>query len=108
MFDKSIYLILAMLGMTNTIYGLASPFLPTLLDDAGIDETWTGLIFTVYAIASMITSLIVGKIIDRAGHRCMITAGSVLMAASIFCFGLVYRLNDKLTIVLLFLILRCS
>ena len=108
MCDKSILLILAILVTSNTFYGLAAPFLPTLLEDLDIAETLTGLIFSAYAIASMIMSLFVGKIIDRAGHRCIITLGALLMSTSIFCFGLVHRLSDKLAIVLLFLLLRCG
>ena len=106
MFDKSIFLILAMLGITNTIYGLASPFLPTLLNEAGIEETWTGLIFSMYAVASITTSLFVGKLINRIGHRIMITAGATLMALSIIGFGAVHHVTDKLMIVLLFNLLR--
>jgi hypothetical protein len=51
MYDKSIVMLMAMLFMTNTIYGLASPFLPILLVDAGVDSTWIGLIFAMYAVA---------------------------------------------------------
>jgi hypothetical protein len=51
MFDKSIFMLMATLFMTNTIYGLASPFLPTRLEEAGVNPAWTGLIFAMYAIA---------------------------------------------------------
>lgn len=36
----------------------------------------------------------------------MITVGALLMSASIFCFGTVYHLSDKRTIVLVLLLLR--
>lgn len=106
MYDKSIFLIMAMLFTTNTIYGLASPFLPTLLDEAGVDATWTGLIFAVYAVASIITSLAVGKLIARIGHRKLITTGGILMALSIVGFGAAYHVKKKFLLILLFNLLR--
>lgn len=106
MYDRSIYFLIVVLMMTNMIYGLASPFLPTLLDDSGIKETWTGIIFAIYAIAVMIASLFVGKLIDKVGYRNMVSAGVIIMSASICGFGLVYRVTDKTVIIVSFLLLR--
>jgi len=36
MIDKNIAIILITVFMSNTIYGLAAPFLPQLLEDKGI------------------------------------------------------------------------
>ena len=91
MYDSSIYLLVALTGMTNLIYGLAAPFLPTMLNDRGVAETWTGLIFAIYAVSSMVTSLFVGKTIGNNRHRKMITCGTILMGISIAGFGLVYK-----------------
>ena len=97
---------MTMLFMTNTIYGLASPFLPTLLDEFGVDATWTGLIFAMYAVASIITSLFVGKLIESIGHRRLIATGGILMALSIVGFGAAYHVKKKWLLILLFNLLR--
>lgn len=106
MYDKSIYFLTLVLMTTNMIYGLAAPFLPTLFDDLGIEETWTGIIFSVYAVAVMIASLFTGKLLDRVGYRTMIFSGLIMMSASICCFGLVYLATDKEVVIFCFVILR--
>ena len=93
--DKSTLLLLVLLGISNTEYSLPSPFLPDQLKEKGV-ESWTGLIFSVYAITSVITSLFVGKLLNKIRHRKMITAGSSLLAFSIIGFGAVYYADDKI------------
>ena len=87
MLDKSILIILAVLLLSNTIYGLASPFLPRLFVERGIAESWTGFIFACYAIAYSVMAPIVGMIIDKASYKLIMTCGIILMATSIASFG---------------------
>ena len=105
-FDKSINTILLTLMLSNVIYGLASPFLPNLLEQAGIASTWTGIIFAVYAVALTIVSLIVGQFLDRLGHTKVMTAGCILMAISCGSFGLVKYVDGKRAIIASAIILR--
>ena len=98
MIDRSIVLILTVLLLSNTIYGLASPFLPRLLEERGISESWTGLIFATYAVAYMFSSPVIGLLVDRTGHSLLMTTGIVLMAGSIASFGTAINMdsNEKL------------
>ena len=89
MIDRSIGLLLLVIFVSNTIYGLASPFLPTVLEEKEIDSVWTGIIFAAYAVASIFASLAAGKLLDKIGHNKILCAGCALMAGSIACFGLI-------------------
>jgi len=93
MFDSSIVLVLVSQFFCATMYGLASPFLPTVFEEKDIATIWTGFIFAVYAIAMMGSSLVVGKILDKYSHRIIIVLGCLLMAISVACFGLIERLE---------------
>ena len=108
MFDRAVGLLFLLLFISNTIYGLASPFLPTFFDDRGISSTWTGLIFSAYAIAMTIISLLAGKCLDRIGHRKIMLFGALLMSASIVSFGLIERIESNETLIAVSILLRMS
>ena len=103
MWDKSLALILLNSFFTNTIYGLASPFLPALLEEAGVDSVMTGLIFASYAIAVTIVSPIVGMQLSNFEQRKIMSFGCILMAISCASFGRVEYTTDT-TIVVAFAI----
>ena len=105
-FDRSIIVILLTITSSNVIYGLASPFLPNLLEQKGIASTWTGIIFAVYAVALTIVSIVVGQFLDRLGHAKVMTAGCVLMSLSCGSFGLVKYVDGKQAIIACAIILR--
>ena len=93
--DISIVIILTVLFLANSIYGLASPFLPKLLEERGIAESWTGVIFASYAIAYTIMAPIIGGVVDKFGHNRILTAGILLMSASITAFGTTIYLDSN-------------
>ena len=100
MADKAKLIICTILFLSNTIYGLASPFLPTILDDLGIDSLWTGIIFGSYAIAAAIVSPIAGSIIDKCGHAKMLSLGTILMSIACTSFGLAEYLEGNNTAII--------
>ena len=106
MFDRSLYLLVLALFVSNTIYGLASPFLPTVMEDKNISSVWTGVIFAAFAVASTFTSLVVGKILDRIGHNRVIMFGCLLMAVCITAFGFIEDLNQAEYVIILSILLR--
>ena len=83
MVDCSLCIILTMTFLSNTIYGLAAPFLPQLLEEKGINPTWTGLIFAAFAIAFNFSSLIAAKIVDSISHARIMFASTLLMSGSV-------------------------
>ena len=106
MFDKSLLAILLTIFLSNTIYGLASPFLPVVLEEVGVSTTWTGLIFASYAIAGTIVSPIIGAVIDKVGHKKIMATGSILMSAACISFGFVKYIHNNTFIVLCGVLLR--
>ena len=106
MFDKSLLAILLTIFLSNTIYGLASPFLPVVLEDVGVSTTWTGLIFASYAIAGTFVSPIIGAVIDKVGHKKIMATGSILMSVACISFGFVKYIHNNMIIVICGVLLR--
>ena len=102
----SVYILILTLFCTNIIYGLASPFLPAELEAKGISSGLTGLIFAIYAIASVFSALVAGMYVDRIGHRWIIMCGVLLMTGAISGFGLIEDMTDPNYVLALALILR--
>ena len=98
--------LMIILFLTNTIYGLASPFLPTVLQEKGISSTWTGVIFASYAISMAIASPIVGKQLEKTGHSKMLFAGIILMTTACLCFSLVDVFKSEALTIVVSIILR--
>ena len=106
MIDGPIVLILLSLFFSNTIYGLASPFLPKIIEAKEIASVWTGVIFAIFAVASIISSLLVGKILDQVGHNRVIMIGSFIMSTCIACFGLVDGIEQSQYVIIVSIVLR--
>ena len=68
----------------------------------------TGVIFAIYAVASVLAALACGMYLDLVGHRCMLCFAILLMASSIACFGVIESLTDKIAILVLSIALRLS
>ena len=100
MFNTSIVLVLISQFFSATMYGLASPFLPTVFEEKDIPSVWTGVIFSIYAVAMMIISLFVGKILDKVSHKSIITSGCFLMGVSVAGFGFIERFDTTYCIAL--------
>ena len=108
MCDKATSLLLTILLIANSIYGLAAPFLPVELEAKGVSSSMTGVIFAIYAVASVLAALVSGMYLDLVGHRCLLMFGVLLMSASIACFGVIESLTDKTAILVLSVALRFS
>ena len=106
MIDTSLVAIGLTVFLANNIYGIASPFLPVILEEVGISSTWIGLIFASYAIAGTIVSIFIGGVLDKIGHKQVMATGCLLMAAACVAFGLCKYLDDNKIIIICGVILR--
>ncbi|HAN24384.1 MAG: MFS transporter [Microbacterium sp.] len=79
---------LAILSVTAMMAGASapSPFYSVLAVRIGFDAATTTVVFAVYALALLATLLLAGSISDYVGRRPAISAGLVLLAASVFLF----------------------
>mmetsp|Transcript_29578 Transcript_29578/g.39339 ORF Transcript_29578/g.39339 Transcript_29578/m.39339 type:complete len:93 (-) Transcript_29578:1096-1374(-) len=84
MIDIKLLLILVTLLFSNSSYAIIAPFLPLELEEHGIDGATVGLIFGVYSVGRIITSLVVGKISHRLGVKKILSFGIFTMG-SCFC-----------------------
>ena len=104
--DRSLTLLLITIYFTNAIYGLASPFLPQVLEQKNIQSVWTGVIFSAYAIASTISAIVTGKVLNSIGHGPVITFGGFLMAGSIVGFGFLEYFDKPASVISIAIVLR--
>ena len=104
--DRHYLIILVTAFLINTMYGLAAPFLPALLEDAGVASSWTGLIFGIYPISGVFCSLITGKCVDKVGHNKVMSLGAVVMTLSIFSFAAAIEFNKPSIVIAYSLLLR--
>ena len=103
-FTKSVLLLV--LFFANLNYSLAEPFLPLFLESRGVGSTWIGFIFSIFAVASTLTSLLIGKVVDRVGHGKVIISSIFLCAVSVFGFGFINQLESNVNIILIASLLR--
>ena len=104
--DRPSAVIIFTLFLSNSISGLAAPFLPIFLSKRGIEDTWIGLIFASYAIGLTFGSPIVGKIIDKTGHRKIMIYGTLLMSIACSSFGLAKYIENNTLLILVGVFLR--
>ena len=74
--------------LSNCAYALVAPFLPIELEKAGISKAYTGPIFSMYSVAVIICSPIIGKYIKHYGRRNFVQFGLIAMSLSMFGFAL--------------------
>ena len=63
-----------------------SPFYPVLQERIGFSAGTMTIIFAVYAVALLLTLLVAGSLSDHLGRRPVISAGMIILAASMIIF----------------------
>jgi len=61
--DKSIVSMFIITALSNSAYAIIAPFLPFEFEKKGISQSYIGYIFSVYSLAVIITSPLIGKLI---------------------------------------------
>lgn len=80
--------VLAISGAVTLMIGASapSPFYPVLQQEIGFSAATMTAIFAVYAVALLLTLLVTGSLSDHLGRRPVISAGFVVLAASMLAF----------------------
>ena len=55
---------------------------------------WVGLVFSMYSIAVVLVSPIIGKVVSKIGYANLITIGLVLMGISIIPVGFLPEIEN--------------
>ena len=94
-------------GLTsNTSYSVCSPLLPIEFERLGIESSWIGVTFSVYALGMIIVSPIVGKYMDIFSARNIMGLGLAVMGFAFIGFGFIHDMENKMTIILISCTLR--
>lgn len=91
---------------SNSVYALASLFLPNVFMNKNVPGFWVGLVFAMYSIAVVFVSPIIGKIIIRVGFANLIAFGLICMGISIIPVGFLVEIDSDMGTIALSLLLR--
>ena len=87
--------ILSITALANSAYAIIAPFLPFEFKRKEIDQDWIGYIFSIYSVAVIFGSPLVGSMIVVLGRRNIIVFGMFCMGTSFVIFGLISETQSK-------------
>ncbi|CAK57001.1 unnamed protein product (macronuclear) [Paramecium tetraurelia] len=89
----------ALLNLGNLIctlgLSLIAPFYPTYALKFDVKGSLLGLIFGINPIGGMLSSLIVGKILNNKNQTTLLSLGMLIQSIGLFCFPLLTLTNDR-------------
>ncbi|XP_052386345.1 MFS-type transporter SLC18B1-like [Carassius gibelio] len=88
-------------------YSILGPFFPNEAKKKGVSQAMIGLIFGIYALCTLVGSLLLGKYIVQIGAKFMIVAGLFVSSGSTVLFGFLDRVSDGTVFIVLCFITRC-
>lgn len=81
-------LVVAILFVDEMLYSLIIPLVPYFTEQLHISSTMTGILFSSYPIAAILTTPLFGMLADRIGRRKPILIGLVILVISTLLFAL--------------------
>uniref|UniRef100_A0A4W5LM55 Solute carrier family 18 member B1 n=1 Tax=Hucho hucho TaxID=62062 RepID=A0A4W5LM55_9TELE len=87
-------------------YSILGPFFPKEAVKKGASQTVIGLIFGCYALCNLMGSLVLGKYIVQIGAKFMLISGLFVSSVCTILFGLLDRVPDGATFIILCFIIR--
>ncbi|XP_073683235.1 MFS-type transporter SLC18B1 [Garra rufa] len=88
-------------------YSILGPFFPNEAKKKGVSQAMIGLIFGIYALCTLVGSLILGKYIVQIGAKFMIVAGLFVSSGCTILFGFLDQVSDVTIFIALCFITRC-
>uniref|UniRef100_A0A671SJE7 MFS-type transporter SLC18B1-like n=1 Tax=Sinocyclocheilus anshuiensis TaxID=1608454 RepID=A0A671SJE7_9TELE len=88
-------------------YSILGPFFPNEAKKKGVSQAMIGLIFGIYALCTLVGSLILGKYIVQIGAKFMIVAGLFVSSGCTVLFGFLDQVSDGTVFIVLCFITRC-
>nr|XP_046220602.1 MFS-type transporter SLC18B1-like isoform X2 [Oncorhynchus gorbuscha] len=87
-------------------YSILGPFFPKEAVKKGASQTVIGLIFGCYALCNLMGSLVLGKYIVQIGAKFMLISGLFVSSVCTILFGLLDKVPDGPTFIILCFIIR--
>ena len=98
------------LMVTNTlaqsVYSICAPFLPREFELKGLSTGYAGLVFSIYSLGLIIVSPLVGKTVDRIGHKNIMSGGIGVMGLAYVCFGFIEIMTNRVNIMVISIVVR--
>ena len=94
--DSKIILILTATLLSNLCYIIVAPFLPLNFEAKGIDEDVIGIIFAIYPISAMVSSLLLAKHGNKFSKVKIISISLSTMGLCFISFGLLNMIESNL------------
>ena len=91
---------------SNSVYALASLFLPIVFMEKSVPGFWVGLVFAMYSIVVVLVSPIIGHIVSRLGFANLIAFGLICMGISIIPVGYLVEIESDAGTIALAVVLR--
>ena len=91
---------------SNSVYALASLFLPIVFNEKNVPGFWVGLVFSMYSIMVVLVSPVIGKIVTRVGFANLIAFGLICMGISIIPIGFLVEIENDYATIALGIVLR--
>uniref|UniRef100_A0A8C2C440 Solute carrier family 18 member B1 n=1 Tax=Cyprinus carpio TaxID=7962 RepID=A0A8C2C440_CYPCA len=88
-------------------YSILGPFFPNEAKKKGVSQAMIGLIFGIYALCTLVGSLLLGKYIVQIGAKFMIVAGLFVSSGCTVLFGFLDQVSDGTVFIVLCFITRC-
>ena len=104
--DGTLVLLCMIVICTNSVYALASLFLPVVFREREVAGFWVGLVFSMYSIAGILISPVIGKIIHKIGSSNFIAFGLTLMGLAIIPISSLTKIENDSGAVAFALLLR--
>ncbi|KAG1946596.1 MFS-type transporter SLC18B1 [Pimephales promelas] len=89
-------------------YSILGPFFPNEAKKKGVSQAMIGLIFGIYALCTLVGSLILGKYIVQIGAKFMIVAGLFISSVCTVLFGFLDQVSDGTVFIVLCFITRST
>ena len=99
-------ILLLIIMCSNSVYALASLFLPIVFNDKQVPGFWVGMVFSMYSIMVVVVSPIIGKIVSRVGFANLIALGLICMGISIIPIGYLVEIENDYGTIALGIVLR--
>ncbi|XP_038823011.1 MFS-type transporter SLC18B1-like [Salvelinus namaycush] len=87
-------------------YSILGPFFPKEAVKKGASQTVIGLIFGCYALFNLVGSVVLGKYIVQIGAKFMLISGLFVSSVCTILFGLLDKVPDGATFIILCFIIR--
>lgn len=80
-------LVVSILFVDELLYSLIIPIIPYFMDHLHVSPTMTGVLFSSYAVGSLVAAPFFGRLTDRTGRRLPILAGLAFLVMSTLLFA---------------------